>query len=193
MPMSTLSIDCLRGRVMASAGALLARLRALFRHLWTSLRQQPRHLALSRLCDPFVQLQQTIRSVCHGADCRRPAAGEESRSAHRQRLRSPGPEQQRRRHHSRRVAREHCARAHRGFRRNLHGPHRRLRRVPRPQVRPHHAEGLLCAHRVLQQHRREALQRRPAGVGAGRAHSQGRRTRRRSTACWRGAPSLQAN
>ena len=37
-----------------------------------------RHLAVSRLSDQVVQQQQAVRSVCHGADCRRPAAGKES-------------------------------------------------------------------------------------------------------------------
>ena len=40
----------------------------------------------------------------------------------------------------------------RGLWRDIHGPYRRLRRLPRSQIRSDHAEGLLCADRVLQQH-----------------------------------------
>ena len=57
------------------------------------------NLAVSRLPDSVIQQQQAVRSVCHGADCGRPAAGEEPGSADRERICPAGREQQRRRHH----------------------------------------------------------------------------------------------
>ena len=85
--------------------------------------------------------------------------GADARPADRHRL-QPQPSRQRRgRDHPRGVRRRVRRRPRRDDRDRLARPDARLRPLPRPQVRPDHAEGVLPALRLLQQRPRE----RPGG------------------------------
>ena len=96
------------------------------------------------------------------------------------------------RHRPRAVPRRADGRPRQHDRGRLARPHRRLRPVPRPQVRPGLAEGLLPALRLLQLVRRaDDADRRPAGPGR---HDREAATRwssgsRRTAAAARTSPS----
>ena len=83
----------------------------------------------------------------------------DARPADRHRLQPQSSRQRRRGHHPRGVRRRVRRRPRRHHGDRLAGPDARLRPLPRPQVRPDHAEGVLPALRLLQQRPRE----RPGG------------------------------
>ncbi len=86
------------------------------------------------------------------ADRRRPAAEPDSRPADRDRLPPQQHHHQRRRSHSRGIRSDLRQGPRRHHRERLSGTHRRMRDLPRSQVRPHRAAGVLCADGVFPEH-----------------------------------------
>ena len=119
-----------------AAGALLARRRPLRRQQRHPHRRLPRDLELSRLGDQRLQPQHVVRSLHGPAVGGRPAARRRRRRADRHGLQSLQHHDQRRRRDRRRVPRVLRPRSHGNDRAGLDGPDRRLRGLPRPQVRP---------------------------------------------------------
>ena len=131
---------------------ILARRRALCRYQRLSLRQLSRGVGLSRLGDPRVQPQPAVRPVHDRATGRRPAAGPHARPAGRLGLQPLQRHDQRGGRHPRGVHGPLRPRPHRDDLAGLDGAHRRLRGLPRSQVRPDHPARVLRAVGVLQQH-----------------------------------------
>ena len=110
------------------------------------------HVALARLGHRRVQPQSAVRPVHDRADCRRHAASSDARPEDRDGLQSQPSRQRRRRHHPRRIRRRVRRRSRGDHVDRVHGADARLRALSRPQVRSVHAERVLSALRVLQQH-----------------------------------------
>ena len=98
--------------------------------------------------------------VHHPTARRRSAAQSQSRHPGRHRIQSQHPHQSRRRHRSRTVPRRAGAGPRGHARHRVDGPHRGLRAVPQPQVRPHQPERVLPAHGVFQYSGRSRISRR---------------------------------
>ena len=99
--------------------------------------------------------QHAVRPLPHRAARRRPAAGPDARSADRDRLQPQSRDQRRGRASSTRsIAVEYVVDRVKTLGDGLARPDDRMRPLPRPQVRPDHAEGVLPVLRVLQQRRR---------------------------------------
>ena len=109
----------------------------------------------------------------------------DARPADRHRLQPQPPRQRRGRHHPRGVRRRVRRRPRRDHRHRLARPDARLRPLPRPQVRPVHAEGVLQPLRLLQQRAGEG----PGGEVRQLAAGDSRRRRRGSRSDW---PSCSA-
>ena len=131
---------------------ILARRRALCRHQRLSLRQLSRGVGLSRLGDRRVQPQPAVRPVHDRATGRRPAARPHARPAGRLGVQPLQRDDQRGGRHPRGVHGPLRPRPHRDDLAGLDGADRRLRGLPRPQVRPDHPARVLRAVGVLQQH-----------------------------------------
>ena len=156
-------------------GPVLARLRPLRRHPRHPHRQLPRDLGLPRRSHQGVQYQPAVRPVHDRATGRRPAAEPDARPARRHRLQPLQHHHQRGRRDQRGVPRPLCPRPHRDDLPGVDGPDHRLRGLPRPQVRPGLAKGLLLALRVLQQHHAGGDGRERAEHAADHPRAQGRR------------------
>ncbi len=145
---------------------VLARCRALRRHQRLSLRQLPRSLGLSRLGDRRVQPRSSVRPVHDRATGRRPVAGPHPRPGGRLGVQPLQRDDQRGRRHPRGVQGPVCPRPHRDGLHGLDGADRRLRRLPRPQVRPDLAARVLRTVGVLRQHDAAGDGRQRAGHAA---------------------------
>ena len=111
-------------------------------------------VALPRLGHRRLQLEHAVRPVHHRAVGGRPAARRDPRAAHRHRL-QPEPQPERRgRHHPRGVPGRERGRPGVDDRHGVDGPDPGVRPLPRPQVRPRVAEGVLRGLRLLQQRAR---------------------------------------
>ena len=125
--------------------------------------------------DAFNQ-QHAVRPVHDRAARRRPAAEPHARPAGRHRLQPLQHHDERGRRDRRGVPRPLRPRPHRDDLAGLAGPDGRLRGLPRPQVRPDHAEGVLLAGGVLQQHDAERDGRQHQGHAADHLRCRSRRT-----------------
>ena len=141
-------------------GHAVARRLAIRRYARLSHRQPPRDVALAGLGHQRLQHQSAVRSIRDRSGCGRPAAERDPRSEDRVRIQPQPHDQFRRRCHRRRVSGRIRRRSGGGDVEHLHGTHDGVRTVPYPQVRSHHAEGVLPVLRVLQ-HRPGTGTRRP--------------------------------
>ena len=148
-------------------GPRVARCGALRRHARAASGQRAGDVALPRLGRRGAQRQQALRRVLDRADRGRPSARGLARPAGRERLRALPRDDLRRRFDQRGVPRQVRGRPHRDLRDDLARHDRRLRRVPRSQVRPALAGGVLRPLRVLQFDRRGGDGRQREGAAAG--------------------------
>ena len=122
------------------------------RYQWIPDRRRAVDVALARLGDRRLQREHAVRSIHDRAARGRHAAQRDPRSAHSHRV-QPQPQPERRRgHRRRRVPGRVRGRSGRDHLDRLARPDAGLRPLPRPQVRPDLAEGVLRGSRQLQQY-----------------------------------------
>ena len=168
-------VDRLSGlpRLRRADGGRMARRRALRRLARLPGRRDAPDVAVARLGDFGVQSQPAVRSLHHVAARRRPAAGRDPGAAARHGIQPEPHADPGGRCRSRGVPHRVRHRSRQHVRARVSRLERRMRAVPRPQVRPDHAEGVLSALQLLQQQQRDrtdSLFRRaePDGPARGR-------------------------
>ncbi len=134
-------------------------------------------LEISRLGHRRPQPQHAVRRVRHRATGRRPPARRHARPEGRHRVPPQHADQPGRRHRPRAVPHRVGHRPREHHRHRVPRPDRGLLPVPRPQVRPDHAEGILPALRLLQQRRRARPAARLARGAGASGKGRGRRPR----------------
>ena len=153
------------GGIRRADGRRVARRGPLRRLQRVSDRRPAADVALPRLGDRRLQRQHAVRSVHHRADRRRHAPQRHARAENRHRL-QPQPRPERRgRHRPRGVPGRERGRSRVDDGHGVDGADARVRALPRPQVRPDLAEGVLRDLRLLQQHPRARQHPRPRREG----------------------------
>ena len=141
-------------RLRRADGGRMAQRRPLRRLERLPDRRRAVDVALPRLGHRRVQQEHAVRPVHHRAAGGRPHARADPRPAHRHRL-QPQPQPERRgRHHPRGVPRRERGRPGVDDGHGVDGADPGVRPLPRPQVRPRLAEGVLRGLRLLQQRAR---------------------------------------
>ena len=153
-------------------GDAVARSLALRRHTRLPHRFRAQHVEVARVGDRRLQSQHAVQPLRHRTTGRRPDAQRHRGAETGQRLQPQPHDQLRRRRDSRRVSGGVCGRPRGYHRQRVHGPDRGLRALPRSQVRPDLAEGLLPLLRLLQHHRGKGPRRqeRQCRAHPGNAH-----------------------